>query len=55
MRTLFRGAKPCKIRRKKGCVFVIFTNLERDMMEKLRKNMLKRVIRVYFQTWKISV
>ena len=36
--TSFRGAKTCKIEKKKVC-FAIFTNLGKDMIEKLRKNM----------------
>ena len=52
MHTSFRSAKSCKIEKKK-CVFVIFTNFGKAMMEKLRENMQKRVFRVYFHTWKI--
>ena len=35
-RTLFRGAKTCKIG-KKGVFLVILTNFGKDMMHKLRK------------------
>ena len=51
VRTSFRCAKSCKIGEKKVCVFLIFTNVGKDMMEKLRKNMHKRLIRVDFYTW----
>ena len=36
VRTLFRGAKMCKVG-KKGVFLVIRTNFGKDMMDKLRK------------------
>ena len=48
-RLSFRGAKTCKIG-KKGVFLVIVTNYGKDMTDKLRKSMKKRVSRVYFHT-----
>ena len=54
VRTSFRGAKTCKIR-KKGVFLVKLANFGKDMTDKLRKTHAKHVFRVFFHAQKICV
>ena len=54
-RTSFRGAKTCKIGKKKVC-FWSYDKFWKGHDEQIKeKRMQKRIFRVYFHTWKIRV
>ena len=55
VRTSFRGAKSCKIRKKRMC-FCHSCKFGKNLMKKLKKKkkkLQKRVIWMYFHSWKI--